>query len=419
MNKTKKIYFLSALVMIIGCYALNLSYSLFVQTEEREAVESVVPSLSSSLSIPNITLGKNEEYIIKETITNTGTVSMNYAINSIGENYQIKLVEKDDNSLFGTLEPDASKDIYLYIKNESEEENIVNFIVNSRYTTLTNDLTSNIDTNEYVAKKTAIPYYDKENTLAYNIINNYIGEDTTEDSLLMYEEIEELTKNNNKLLLPIYNDDVVSSTEGNLYKTKDNYGISYYYIGNVTNNYVNIKDHTWRIVRINGDGTVRLISNDIIDTTIYNDIDKDNSYNGTIKETIDKWYENNLFNYSELLSDEIYCVSNKETFDIEDSLICNEDNIYNVDNEKMKYPIGLLSVEEAVFAGVDSYLSNKNIWTMSSYKDNEIFVINDNKIETSSKNEEYGIKPVINIKLDVLVESGNGTEFNPYIITND
>ena len=52
---------------------------------------------------------------------------------------------------------------------------------------------------------------------------------------------------------------VVEATNGYLCKAKDAYGDSYYYRGNVTNNYVKFADKYWRIVRINGDGTVRVI----------------------------------------------------------------------------------------------------------------------------------------------------------------
>ena len=51
----------------------------------------------------------------------------------------------------------------------------------------------------------------------------------------------------------------VESQYGYLCKAKDAYGDSYYYRGNVTNNYVKFADKYWRIVRINGDGTVRVI----------------------------------------------------------------------------------------------------------------------------------------------------------------
>ena len=48
-------------------------------------------------------------------------------------------------------------------------------------------------------------------------------------------------------------------SEGYLCSASDVYGTSYYYRGNVTNNYVKFADKYWRIIRINGDGTVRVI----------------------------------------------------------------------------------------------------------------------------------------------------------------
>ena len=51
----------------------------------------------------------------------------------------------------------------------------------------------------------------------------------------------------------------VEATDGYLCSAKDADGTSYYYRGNVTNNYVKFADKYWRIVRINGDGTVRVI----------------------------------------------------------------------------------------------------------------------------------------------------------------
>ena len=48
-------------------------------------------------------------------------------------------------------------------------------------------------------------------------------------------------------------------TYGYLCRAKDVYGDSYYYRGNVTNNYVLFAGKYWRIIRYNGDGTVRVI----------------------------------------------------------------------------------------------------------------------------------------------------------------
>ncbi len=46
-----------------------------------------------------------------------------------------------------------------------------------------------------------------------------------------------------------------------LYTTEDNYGTSYVFRGNNedVNNWVTFANHTWRIIRINGDGTLRMI----------------------------------------------------------------------------------------------------------------------------------------------------------------
>ena len=55
-----------------------------------------------------------------------------------------------------------------------------------------------------------------------------------------------------------------NSNERVLSRAEDDYGISYYFRGNVYDNYVKFAGLTWRIVRINGDGTVKLILNDVL-----------------------------------------------------------------------------------------------------------------------------------------------------------
>ena len=116
----------------------------------------------------------------------------------------------------------------------------------------------------------------------------------------------------------------------------DDYGTSYYYYGAVTDNYVSFANKTWRIVRINGDGSVRLVLDDVAKdtsgsaiTTKFNTNSNDNAYLGymygtpgsttydathknindsTIKKAVDKWYEDNLkTNYGEFLADTLFC----------------------------------------------------------------------------------------------------------------
>ena len=150
-------------------------------------------------------------------------------------------------------------------------------------------------------------------------------------------------------LCPTLNaDGTVTVTEaesqyGYLCKTKDAYGDSYYYRGNVTNNYVKFAGFYWRIIRINGDVTVRVIYDGTsahvnsessadrqIGTTAFNSSSEDNAYvgymygktgastyaethvntnNSTIKTYLDTWYENNIKGTTneQYIADNIFC----------------------------------------------------------------------------------------------------------------
>ena len=135
----------------------------------------------------------------------------------------------------------------------------------------------------------------------------------------------------------------VEDTNGYLCKAPDAYGDSYYYRGNVTNNYVLFADKYWRIVRINGDGTVRVIydgtsahangessSDRQIGTSAFNSSYNDNAYvgymygqtgastyaaahantnNSTIKAYIDNWYKTNIVGTAneQYLADNVFC----------------------------------------------------------------------------------------------------------------
>lgn len=122
-----------------------------------------------------------------------------------------------------------------------------------------------------------------------------------------------------------------------IYKSEDDLGNSYYFRGNVTNNYVYFAKKWWQIIRINGDGTIRMIytsnpndssANQYISKSSFNNNYNDNSYVGymygtagsstynathantndsTIKGVIDTWYQNNLSSYSKYIADAIYC----------------------------------------------------------------------------------------------------------------
>ena len=54
-------------------------------------------------------------------------------------------------------------------------------------------------------------------------------------------------------------DATCESHEKGIFETTDNDGPTYYYRGSVENNYVFFAGYYWRIIRINGDGTIRMI----------------------------------------------------------------------------------------------------------------------------------------------------------------
>ncbi len=136
---------------------------------------------------------------------------------------------------------------------------------------------------------------------------------------------------------------IAKTTEGYLCKAKDAYGDSYYYRGNVTNNYVKFAGLYWRIVRINGDGSVRVVYDGTsahangeasedrqIGKSAFNGKHNDNAYVGymygkigsstyaethsnindsIIKTYLDTWYENNIKGTinEQYLTDNIFC----------------------------------------------------------------------------------------------------------------
>lgn len=53
--------------------------------------------------------------------------------------------------------------------------------------------------------------------------------------------------------------EVTPTKDEGLYTTSDDFGESYYFRGTVVDNYVEFAGYIWRIVRINGDGSVRLV----------------------------------------------------------------------------------------------------------------------------------------------------------------
>ncbi len=92
------------------------------------------------------------------------------------------------------------------------------------------------------------PY--SKGTLAYAILNNAINPGVETSTIY------------SPTPLTTPSAEISGADERTLSTVNDDYGVSYYYRGNVVDNYVNFANMCWRIVRVMGDGTVKLILED-------------------------------------------------------------------------------------------------------------------------------------------------------------
>jgi len=302
----------------------------------------------------------------------------------------------------------------------------------------------------------------------------------------------------------------VKTTDGEygLYKAQDDLGISYYFRGDVENNYVKFGTYTtdnikytaagtyfddlescqasgagqalgcstatfwtkdssmyWRIVRINGDGSIRLLyagaKEEGSDTFMLNSFGLANGYNSScsgdecvgytytvdgvrtdsdIKSYLDSWYANNLeVNYGGSIADAIFCNDKSKNTDgtykaatritnNNPSLICeNTEDRYTVDtkigNGYLSKSVGVLTADELVLAGktitppnLYDYIGQRySDLTMTPNSSNGIYVLGspghiDN---TTVSNFPVYVSPVINLKADILF-TGDGSIDTPY-----
>ena len=172
----------------------------------------------------------------------------------------------------------------------------------------------------------------------------------------------------------------------------------YRFANDAKNNYVKFMGYIWRIVKVNEDDTITMITeNNIISLAYYSDNFDDSQ--------IIKWLGNNSL-------DKNYMTATKTCLD-------NFDSIDNISCQKTKnYDVTLLSVEDYTKAGAtNSYLNNgEYFWTTNNYQNEYWYVSNEGKLGLADNSMVYGIRPVITLNSDIKVLSGNGTIDNPYEI---
>ncbi len=229
----------------------------------------------------------------------------------------------------------------------------------------------------------------------------------------------------------------VATTNEGLIKDETEAGTIYYFRGAVTNNYVSLADEVWRIVKINADGSVKLVLDNVIDTSSSYYDGTDFTYaNSLIKENLQDWWNITLNNYSDLIASSKFC---NDTLMAEDNTNYAAYNRLSIDyipnniclGQEVVASIGLLTADEAIMAGAstsenkDYYLYNADIknayYTMTAAtKNNTNFypyvVDTSGALNTKTVGTQLlGVRPVINIIKNISA-TGMGTKEDPYIL---
>ena len=299
--------------------------------------------------------------------------------------------------------------------------------------------------NSKIIDPTKIKY---ESNTKYYFINdsielkkdNYYGYSAT-SALFIYQILgaESYIKSNNfdkKYDAKVYNlqvkkmfSDCIESdkSDSGLYSDEDDFGTTYYYRGSIKNNNAYFAEKYWKILRINGDGSIRLLYNggdnegDSISISSFNTVRNSPIYVGymygianssnyesghlnenssTIKLILDDWYSENIlsknyenfisknsgfcgnrtiilgdgisdnkdsnffsFGYSSSPKNSFKCKNNSQEFIQNDYYTVNESNI---GNKSLIYPIGLITSEDLIFSGMKFGNPNNLAFTYST-----------------------------------------------------
>ena len=231
---------------------------------------------------------------------------------------------------------------------------------------------------------------------------------------------------------------MMAGDESGLYVSTDtNTGNpTYYFRGNVENNYVSFAGTIWRIVRINEDGTIRIIMQAGINNSIGYSLNanKVGQYfyysNSNAKSILENWYQANIGSKSDLaknvVNGDYYCEQAKidKTANYMPSFECKND----VNNKGLvNSNIGLITTDEIIYAGGhfketknNYYLYNRiYTWTMSPAKNSGnhyLWAIDPSGVVyIDSIGNTLILRPVINLKSDTQV-SGTGTSSDPFVV---
>jgi len=202
----------------------------------------------------------------------------------------------------------------------------------------------------------------------------------------------------------------ITTIDDGLYETDD----GFIFKGKNVNNYLEYSGYLFRIISIDKNNNIKLITEESLTNLawgIENNYDK--SY---IKSWLNSEEKHKGIFYKSLnnayLVDTNFCIEKVN----EESKKCTE-----ITTDK----VGLMSLEEYNNAGgTKSYLQTNNTWWLSNPSEEGIWYVYSNGnindvIKTGKNYYSYGVRPVITIKGDIALISGDGSVDNPYKVENE
>ena len=209
----------------------------------------------------------------------------------------------------------------------------------------------------------------------------------------------------------IKDNETVTSGDG-LYSV----GNQYIFKGANVNNYVSYSGLTWRIVRLNLDGSLYLVSQNSVNDMFWGT--ENSNYKTSL---VRKWLTNNgnntgifyksLYKSGEMLAPVTMCLDEVPSIS---SFKCDEKIINDF--------VGLLSVSDYTMTMVNdaTYLNNGGeFWLSSMLNSEKVWMIKNGNFANDDITDAYGIRPTITLVNTTSYFRGNGSLEDPYVIVEE
>lgn len=209
--------------------------------------------------------------------------------------------------------------------------------------------------------------------------------------------------------LIVQNNNIAKEKEDGLHQDND----GYYFKGNVNNNYVMFENKLFRVVRVNSDDTVKLISDGFVSSFIWGE--EANYKDSNVRNWLNKTDVEHSGIYYDTLGNNKLLVKTEYREDV-----LKEGKIVETKTSSKDY-VSVLTVKDYTLAnGKSSYLNNGKMFFLLGLNDeNEnLYVEEDGSIQSTDSLTGYGIRPVITLKKNVEVVGGTGVKDDPYVINS-